>query len=143
QDRDAALPAAPMAPNGAPAGERPPAHVQIVPADVVLAPGGSAEFKVRLFDADGNFIKESAAEWSLPTPPKTPAGLQPPPIKGELRDGTLTVAREVPGQQGYVEATAHGLTARARVRVAPRLPYAMDFEKVPVGATPGGWVNAQ
>jgi hypothetical protein len=29
------------------------------------------------------------------------------------------------------------------VRVAPVLPYKMDFERVPVGSTPGGWVNAQ
>src|SRR5438876_2749339 len=41
---------------------KPAAHLQIVPADVVLAPGGSASFQARLFDADGNFIKESAAE---------------------------------------------------------------------------------
>ena len=55
----------------------------------------------------------------------------------------LTVAKEMPGQQGYVDATVNGLTGRARVRVAPRLPYKNDFEKVPVGATPGGWVNCQ
>ena len=113
------------------------------PADVTLAPGGSVTFKLRLFDKDGNFVKESPAEWSLPLPPKTPTGLQPPPLKGEIKDGVLTVAKELPGQQGYVDAKADGLTARARVRVAPQLPYKNDFEKVPVGATPGGWVNSQ
>ena len=27
--------------------------------------------------------------------------------------------------------------------MVPSLPYTMDFEKVPVGRTPGGWVNTQ
>ncbi len=38
---------------------------------------------------------------------------------------------------------ADGLAARARVRVAPHLPYAQDFSKVPEGAVPAGWVNTQ
>jgi outer membrane protein assembly factor BamB len=116
---------------------------QVFPADVTLAPGQSVSFKVRLFDKNGNFVKETPAQWSLPTPPKTPAGLQPPPLKAEIKDGVLTVAKDVPGQQAYVDATVEGLTARARVRVAPQLPYKNDFEKVPIGATPGGWVNCQ
>ncbi len=29
------------------------------------------------------------------------------------------------------------------MRVAPLLPYAIDFAKVPLGRTPGGWVNCQ
>jgi outer membrane protein assembly factor BamB len=121
----------------------PPAHAQLVPGEVALPPGGSVTFKLRLFDKEGNFVGEAPAQWSLPAPPKTPAGLQPPPLKGEIKDGALTVAKDLPGQQGYVDATANGLTARARVRVAPQLPYKNDFEKVPVGATPGGWVNCQ
>ncbi|HEX4591487.1 MAG TPA: PQQ-binding-like beta-propeller repeat protein, partial [Gemmataceae bacterium] len=121
----------------------PPAHAQVVPAEVTLPPGGSTTFKVRLFDKDGNFVSESPAEWSLPLPPKTPTGAQPPALKGEIKDGKLTVAKELPGQQGYVDAKANGLTARARVRVAPQLPYKNDFERIPVGATPGGWVNCQ
>jgi hypothetical protein len=40
-------------------------------------------------------------------------------------------------------ARAEGLTGLARVRVMPRPPYKQDFEKVPEGRTPGGWVNCQ
>src|SRR5206468_6224334 len=121
----------------------PPAHVQVLPADVDVPPGGSVTFKVRLFDAKGEFVTESPAEWSLPQPPATPAGTRPPALKGEIANGKLTVAADLPGQQGYVDAKVGGLTGRARVRVVPQLPYTMDFERVPVGSTPGGWINAQ
>jgi hypothetical protein len=110
----------------------------------VLHPGESATFKVRGFDEHGNFVKELKAEWSLPTPPVPPMAKQgPPPLKGEVADGKLTVDAKVPSQHGYVEAKAEGLTRKARVRVAPVLPYQQDFSKVPDGAVPGGWVNTQ
>ena len=50
------------------------AHLQIVPAEVALFSGGSVTFKARL-DANGNFIKEVKADWSLPAP------IPPPGIK--------------------------------------------------------------
>ncbi len=121
-----------------------PDAAAIFPADVVLKPGESVDFKVRLYDVDGVFIREEKnVEWLLPTPPKTPAGLQPPPLRAEIKDGKLTMSKEVPGQQGYVDAKFGRLTARARVRVAPQLPYNLDLAKVPLLATPGGWVNCQ
>src|SRR5205814_1764410 len=66
-----------------------------------------------------------------------------PSLKGTIENGALTVDKSIPGQQGYVEAKVGTLTARARVRVAPRLPYKLDVSKVPLGGTPGGWVNTQ
>ncbi len=50
-----------------------------------------------------------------------------------------------PGQQGYLDVkTEDGkIAGQARIRVAPQIPYAQDFEKVPVGAVPAGWVNTQ
>jgi outer membrane protein assembly factor BamB len=58
-----------------------------------------------------------------------------------LKDGVFNADKTVTGQQGYVSATVGKMTARVRVRVVPQLPYKQDFTKVPVGATPGGWVN--
>ncbi|HKB42253.1 MAG TPA: PQQ-binding-like beta-propeller repeat protein [Gemmataceae bacterium] len=133
-------------------GEGKPAHLQVVPADVTLPPGGSASFKARLFDEKGNFLREVKAEWDvgpmlpveevpgLPPPPK----INPPPLKGKVAsDGKLTLDSGIQGQFGNVVAKAEGLTGRARVRQVPKLPYKQDFEKVPVGAVPGGFVNAQ
>jgi outer membrane protein assembly factor BamB len=120
------------------------AHLQVVPAEVALHPGQAQMFVARAFDEHGNFLKEVHAEWSLPTPPLPPgAKTSPPPLKGEIAEGKLTVEAKVPNQQGYVLAKAEGLTAKARVRVAPVLPYTQDFTKVPDGAVPGGWVNTQ
>lgn len=127
------------------ASTEPPVTALVVPGDVVLKPGDSATFAVRLYDKNGEFIKETAegVQWSLPTPPKTPAGLQPPPLAGKLEHGTFTAAAAPPGQQGYVEARVGDLPARARVRVAPQIPYTVDLSKTPVGGLPGGWVYAQ
>jgi len=131
-----------------------PAYLQVVPADVLLEPGESAQFKVRAFDDQGKFLKEIPAQWSLPAPPppkpakpsseKTAPAGGPPPLKGEISsDGKLKVDPALPGQFGFVEAKADGLAARARVRVVSHIPIHQDFEKVPEGRTPGGWVNCQ
>ena len=125
--------------------DAPIAHLQVLPADVVIAPGESVQFKVLAFDADGHFIKEvKDAEWSRPEPVPPPnSNAKPPPFRGEVtKDGKAT-ADKIPTQQGYVAATVGKVTGRARVRVVSPLPVKYDFSKVPEGATPGGWVNAQ
>lgn len=138
-----------------------PTHLQVVPADVALTPGQSVSFKALAYNVKGELIGETIAEWSLagplppqfpigfPNPPAPAKGASPPPaMKGELSDsnGTttkLTVGNTPPAQFGRVVAKANGLTAYARIRVAPILPYNPDFSKVPLGRTPGGWVNCQ
>ena len=126
-------------------GTAPVTHLQVVPADVVVHPGESVAFTVRGYDAHGNLVGvQDVSEWSLPTPPLPPGAKQAPPaLKGKIAAGKLTVDAKVPSQGGYVMATAGKLKAMARVRVAPKLPYTQDFEKIPDGAVPGGWVNTQ
>jgi outer membrane protein assembly factor BamB len=131
------------------------AQLQVVPADVVLTPGQSATFAVKGFTANGQFVKMVSAEWSLPQPPLPPmATTRPPALEGELSEALeerrpVDVARiaftasKKPSQQGFVLATVGKLTARARVRVAPSVPFTQDFERIPAGAVPGGWVNTQ
>lgn len=128
-------------------GDGKPATLALFPADVVVHAGGSAEFQVRAFDASGVAVKAAPDDgaWSIALPPKQPNGRQPPQLAAVL-DGKgvnakLTVDPKMVGQQGYVEYKVGNMTARARVLVAPKLPYKMDFEKVPVSATPGGWIN--
>ena len=119
------------------------AGARLFPAEVSAKPGEKVQFQVVYFDENGREVKDNRptpkATWSLPLPPKTPAGAQPPALQGQIADGTLTLAA-VPSQQGYVEFEC-GPKARARVRVVPQIPYSTDFEKVPPGGAPGGWIN--
>lgn len=133
-------------------------HLQIVPADAVMAPGESVSFRARAFDGHGRFLREAKGEYALagalPPPPlpgtappaattKGPASA-PPPLLGDLApNGTLTVSKTMPAQFGRVIVKAEGLTTYARVRVTPQVPYNQDFEKVPEGRPPAGWINAQ
>jgi outer membrane protein assembly factor BamB len=124
------------------------AGVRLFPADVVLKPGQKASFKVVYVDANGREVKDTrpspSAVWSLPLPPKTPAGAQPPALQGKIENGQLAVA-PLPSQQGIVEFESGGLKARARVRVAAQVEptgWKQDFEKSPAGSSPAGWVNA-
>jgi outer membrane protein assembly factor BamB len=137
-------------PEEAPFKEGAVAGVRLFPADVVAKPGEAVEFEVVYVDANGRTVKDSrpspAGKWSLPEPPKTPAGAQPPALQGTVENGKLVVAKGPPAQQGYVEFDSGGLKARARVRVAttigPGVSWTQDFEKAPAGSSPGGWVNA-
>jgi len=116
-------------PLAAPAGAQ-PAHLQVVPADVVLAPGKSQKFRVRLFDEHGRFIREDAATWSVED------------LKGEIKsDGTFTSAQVAMAQGGRVKASVGNLTAVGRVRVFPPLPWSEDFESIAVDKVPFYWVN--
>jgi len=131
-----------------------PAHLQLIPSDVVLHPGQSVSFVARVFDANGQSLGTitELGKLSLPQPPLPPgAKTPPPPLKGSFSMSVptgkwpdrFTADPKVPNQQGYVQASFGVLSAKSRVRVAPTLPYTMNLEKVPVGAAPAGWVQVQ
>src|SRR5262249_39101914 len=61
------------------------AQVAVWPADVVLKPGGSAEFEVRTFDDNGLPVRTiPEGKFQITLPPKQPDGRQPPALVGEL-----------------------------------------------------------
>jgi outer membrane protein assembly factor BamB len=109
----------------------------IYPADVVLAPGQTQDFKLR--SADGNGEPQKVT-WAL----AGAAGQTLPPLQGTITpDGKLTVAAAPAGQFGTVVAKAGDQTAVARVRVISPPPVQQNFQEIPEGGTPAGWVNAQ
>ena len=132
-----------------------PARVQVVPADVVLAPGESVQFTVRTFDAKGRLLKEAApAEWSvgpvtIPPPPTALPGTEPAKVgnlKGAITaDGKYT-AEAGPSQGGAifaaVKAGEKSVAGFARIRVLPRFPVKIDFEASPLGKPPLTWIGA-
>jgi outer membrane protein assembly factor BamB len=99
-----------------------PAWVQVVPAEAQIAAGASLPLTVRLYDAAGRFVKESAAEFSAT------AGTV-------AADGTYT-APAGKHAAAVVTAKVGGLEGTARIRSMPPLPWTFDFEDVPLAADP-------
>ncbi len=119
------------------AAREPAAHVQVVPAEVVLQPGKSVRFRARLFDRHGRLIREGKAAWLLEQlPGKIQAG-------GTIQNGGRFLAASDPvAQAGQVKATVEGLSGIARVRVIPALPWDEDFQSLAVGRPPRHWIAA-
>jgi outer membrane protein assembly factor BamB len=112
-------------------GQGAPAWVQVSPTELVLTPGQTVKMRARLFDAQGRFLRdESAPAWSLDG------------LKGNLADGSFTVASDPIEQAGLIKATVGGLTGQARARVVHPLPWKETFDSYADAAVPTGWVNA-
>jgi outer membrane protein assembly factor BamB len=110
------------------------AHVQIFPYEALLAPGAQQKFQLRLYDGQGNFIREelaAGATWAVENLTGTVAA-----------DGTFkapgVASLATRGEAGLIKATIGGLTGQARVRVVAPLPYTFDFEQ-PAGEAPISW----
>jgi outer membrane protein assembly factor BamB len=107
-----------------------PAHLQIAPTELVLEPGETVQLRARLFDANGRFLREDTATWSLEG------------LKGTVTGGTFTASSDKAEQAGLIKATVGGLTGQARARIVRPLPWNENFESYADGAVPPGWVNA-
>ncbi len=105
-------------------------HVQVVPTELILKPGDKVNFRVRLFDAQGNFIREEpAATWSLEQ------------LKGTIENGQFAAGTEAVAQAGLVKATVAGISGTASVRVFPPLPWSETFDSYAPNSLPPTWVN--
>jgi hypothetical protein len=112
------------------AGSGDPATVLVTPTEVVIKPGQSVQFRARLYDALGRFLREEQAPvWSV-------AGLH-----GSELNGKFTPPPDAQAHGGEIKATVGGLTGSARVRVIPPLPWTFDFTSLPPGPPPSYWVN--
>jgi len=107
-----------------------PTHVQVIPTELILKPGEKANFRVRLFDELGRFIREEpAASWSLDG------------LKGSLTGGEFVPAGDVGVQAGLVKASLGNISGAASVRVFPPLPWNETFDAMVLNTLPQGWVN--
>jgi outer membrane protein assembly factor BamB len=122
--------------------------IALHPFEVHAKPGETVMLSVKYFDKNGETaaVPDGAKiEWSLPDPvmPKG-ATSTPPPLKATVTptaSGAQIVLEKLPAQHGVVMAKWGDKTATARIRVVPQIPFAQDFEKLPEGAAPAGWVN--
>ena len=92
------------------------AHVQVVPAELLLRPGDKQQLTVRLFNSRGQFLKESPATFTV-------VG------SDEVGDkGLFAAPADVPHTAAIVTAKVGELTGRSRIRIVPPLPWKFDFE---------------
>ena len=103
------------------------AHLQVVPAELILSAGETASFQVRALDANGRLLGTRDATWSVD-------GLVGATVSA---DGVLSTITGASNQGGKVIASVGGLTGSAQVRVFGPLPWAENFES----GRPPFWVG--
>jgi outer membrane protein assembly factor BamB len=107
-----------------------PAHLQVVPAELLMKPGQKQQFTVRVFNSRGQLLDEK---------PQVAYSVEG---DGKITDGGLyTPAEKSSHTAAYVKATAGDLTGRARVRIVPELPWKFDFTGLK--DAPVTWVGAR
>ena len=121
----AAVKAAPAATPGE------PAVAQLVPYETLVAPGETVTYRIRLYDDRGRFVREEPG-----------AALTLEGLKGDVTRSSVTPAVDAGFQAGVVKAAVGGLTATARVRAVPKLPWSFDFEGGTGEAPPPYWINS-
>lgn len=107
-----------------------PAFLQIIPAEFVVQPGGSAKFKLRSVDAKGFPVAEvSKASWETFIPPTAK-------VKAKIEDAKFNDANELvanadakPGAGAFKATAEGGIFGTVRGRVLPKPPIKQDFEK--------------
>jgi len=109
-----------------------PAYLLVSPTDFIAKPGQKIQFRLRLFDDKGQFIREEKqATWAM-------AGLA-----GAVdASGSWTVPANAQPEAGEIKATVGTLSGAARARVFPPLPWNVDAAAMPLNAPPVGWINA-
>jgi outer membrane protein assembly factor BamB len=105
-----------------------PAQLQLVPCELLMQPGDKQQLSVRLFNANGQFLKETPAEFAVEG-------------DGIVSDSGAFTASDTGHAATYVTAKAANLTARSRIRVVPPLPWKFDFEDLK--EPPITWVGAR
>jgi outer membrane protein assembly factor BamB len=107
-----------------------PAHLQIVPAEVLISPGQKVKFRVRAFDDKGRFLREVNAQWTT----------EMTALVG--KSGEFTFDKSKGMQTGVVTAASEDLKGTARVRVIADVPWQEDFESTEEGKVPPYFVGA-
>jgi outer membrane protein assembly factor BamB len=104
-----------------------PAVAQVFPYEVVLDPGEKVTFRVKLFDAKGNFVREEkAATWEST-------------VGGTVDNGVFTAPDGAAA--GHIKVKVGEVAGQARVRVIPPLPWSYDFDQWTGETPPAHWTN--
>ncbi|MCC9654342.1 PQQ-like beta-propeller repeat protein [Rhodopirellula sp. JC737] len=113
-----------------PAEDPTPAQLQLVPAEAIVQPGQSLPFNVAIFNSLGQQLKLSEEALSFD-------------IQGAGtidRDGLFVADSELLHRSAVVRVRMGELTATAKLRIVPALPWAFNFSD---GDVPITWIGAR
>lgn len=96
------------------------AHIQLVPWDVLLAPGEEQTYRLRLYNAAGQFLSEAPAD-------KVSYGVSG--LGDITNEGVFKAASKAKHTTSLVLCEYKDLSAEGRVRVVPPLPWSFDFDE--------------
>jgi outer membrane protein assembly factor BamB len=107
-----------------------PAQLQIIPSEVLMRPGGTESFRVRVLDANGFQVEElkdgSSVKWASFIPPTAKVKAT---MKGSFNsEGKLVAANDSTPSAGAFEASVGNVKGYIRGRILPYLPIKQDFE---------------
>jgi hypothetical protein len=114
-----------------------PATVQVVPAEVLMRPGETQPLKVRLFNARGQFLKNTEASFALDGPGSISS------------EGIFSAPPGADHVATIVRAKVGDLEGVSRIRTVPPLPWSFDFEDAAIspatstGLPPVTWIGAK
>jgi outer membrane protein assembly factor BamB len=114
-----------------------PTQLQIVPAEVLLHPGGKTAFHVRALDALGLVAQENVEPKEIKWSSYVPAGAK---VKAAMKgafdvNGELVAAPDAVPSAGAFEASLGDMNGYIRGRVMPSLPIQEDFESFQLAET--------
>ena len=116
-------------------GDTKPAHLQIVPAELLVRPGQRQQLTARLFNANGHLLREVKAKFKVDG-------------AGTINSsGVFEASSNGSHGPAIISAEYDGVAGTARARVVPDLPWEFDFEDTPMagpmGQPPITWVGAR
>jgi len=115
----------------------PATQLQVIPSEVLLRPGQTAQFRVRSLDASGLTVQENldpkSIKWAHYVPPTAKVRAS---LSGEFDEsGQFLAAPEPKPSAGAFEASLGDLKGYFRGRVLPGLPIKQDFEAFTLSET--------
>ncbi len=126
-----------------------PAKLMAVPSDVLLTGGQSADIRLFVADANGNIIKplpaDAATSWETFIPPTAKVKST---MDASFKGNTISAAADAKDSAGAWKVTADGISGIMRGRVAPKIPFSVDFEDAKIGEEgyafpPLSWIGAR
>lgn len=110
-----------------------PAHLQVLPAEMLLRPGDTKQLSLKLFNSKGQSLA-GIADAEGATFEVSGAGQV-------SEDGVFTAGADGPHTAAIITAKVGDLVGTTRVRIVPNLPWKFDFEGL--DDLPVSWVGAR